>query len=368
MLGGVSTYVNNARHDGAGYRSPSKAEVDFSEDVAILSTWTRPASCQIKDAMQHDWDIVVVGGCNFDYLVRGPKLPAAGETVEGHEFQEAAGGKGANQAIGAARLGARVSFVSRIGSDSRGDACLRQLAAEGVNVQGIVRDNECPTGVALIMVDHSGRKTIMTAPGANRTLSTDDVRAQQDRLRSTKVTLAQLEVPIESVVLAFRLCREAGGKTVLDPAPPVPISEDLLQLVDVIRPNATEAEVLTSIHVTDRQSASEAGRWLMNRGVNAAILQAGEDGDLAMWRGGQQWLPKLPVKSVDATGAGDAFAAAFAVCIAKGQTIAEAAIFANAAAALATTKLGAQAGLPSHTDVKELLAARQGTRPDSLRT
>jgi ribokinase len=248
-----------------------------------------------------------------------------------------------------------VSFVARIGSDSRGDACLQQLAADSVDVEGVVRDNESPTGVALIMVDHSGRKTIMTAPGANRRLSVQDVHAQQNRLRSTKVTLAQLEVPVESVLLAFLLCREAGGKTVLDPAPAVPLSDDLLKLVDVIRPNATEAEVLTGIPVKDRQSAAEAGRWLMNRGVNAAIVQAGEDGDLAMWRGGEQWLPRLPVKSVDATGAGDAFAAAFAVCMAKGQSIAEAATFANAAAALATTKLGAQAGLPSHAAVEELL-------------
>jgi len=309
--------------------------------------------------MKHDWDVVVVGGCNFDYLVRGPKLPTAGETAEGHEFQEASGGKGANQAVGAARLGARVSFVGRIGSDSRGEACLRQLAAAGVDVEGVVRDHESPTGVALIMVDQSGRKAIMAAPGANRRLSLDDVHAQQRRLRSTKVALAQLETPVESVSLAFRLCREAGGKTVLDPAPAVPLSDNLLELVDVIRPNATEAEVLTGIHVNGRESAAEAGQWLMNHGVNAAIVQAGEDGDLAIWRGGEQWLPRLPVKSIDATGAGDAFAAAFAVCMAKGQSIAEAAIFANAAAALATTKLGAQAGLPSHADVEELLASQR---------
>jgi ribokinase len=305
--------------------------------------------------MSQNSQIAVIGGCNFDYLVRGPKLPGSGETAEGGEFQEALGGKGANQAIGAARLGARVSFIARVGNDSRGAICLQRLVEEGVNVEGIVRDRELPTGVALIMVDENGHKQIMTAPGANRTLSVEDVRSQHERLKRTMVALAQLEVPVETVLVAFQICRAAGARTVLDPAPAVPVPDELLRLIDVVRPNATEAEVLTGIRVEDRASAARAARRLIDRGAKAAIVQAGGDGDLAVWNDGERWLPKLAVESVDATGAGDAFAAALAVQLAEGKSIAEAASFANAAAALATTKLGAQAGLPTRAAVQDLL-------------
>lgn len=306
--------------------------------------------------MAHAWDLVVVGGCNFDYLVRGAKLPSAGETIEGQEFQEAAGGKGANQAIAAARLGARVAFIARIGTDSRGDACLQQLIQEGVDHEGVVRDDQWHTGVALITVDQNGQKQIMTAPGANHKLTVADVRAQARRLQRAKLALAQLEVPVESVLTALRIARDGGAKTVLDPAPATPLPDELLGLVDVIRPNATEAEILTGMQVSDRASASRAAHQLMQRGVGAAIVQAGDEGDLAVWPEEEQWLPRLPVKSVDATGAGDAFAAAFSVCWAEGQSIGQAAVFANAAAALATTKVGAQAGLPDRAAVRELLA------------
>lgn len=301
------------------------------------------------------WQIVVIGGCNFDYLVRGSKLPLAGETAEGNEFQEAPGGKGANQAIAASRLGARVSFIGRIGSDPRGDACHRRLVEEGVSTEGIVRDDEFPTGVAFILVEQGGQKQIMTAPGANRRLSVGDICAQRQRLQGAQVALAQLEVPVEAVLMAFQICREAGAKIVLDPAPAMPLSDELLKLVDVIRPNSTEAEVLTGIPVKDRKSAGNAAQQLMDRGVKTAIVQAGDEGNLAVWQDGEQWLPKLPVKSIDATGAGDAFAAAIAVQLAQGSSVSEAAIFANAAAALATTKLGAQAGLPNRAAVYELL-------------
>lgn len=302
------------------------------------------------------WDIVVVGGANTDYLVRGDKLPVAGETAEGAEFQEAPGGKGANQAIAAARLGARVAFVARIGGDARGDEFMGRLQAEGVDTSFVARDSSAPTGVALIMVDHSGQKQILTAPGANRRLNSNDIEAATVAWKSTRVALSQLETSLETVRLAFQLARNAQARTVLDPAPAVPLPEEILRLVDVIRTNAVEAEVLTGIRVTDRTSARSAAAQLMRRGVGAAIVQAGEEGNLLLWRDGELLLPKLSVKSIDATGAGDAFAAALAVCLAERHTLVDAATFANAAAALATTQLGAQAGLPSRAAVIELLA------------
>lgn len=305
--------------------------------------------------MHDGGQILVIGGCNFDYLIRGPKLPLAGETTEGSELHEAPGGKGANQAIGASRLGARVSFIARIGKDTRGDACLRQLVEEGVATDGILRDNEFPTGVAFVLVDTDGRKQIMTAPGANRRLSVDDICAKRQLLQGAKVVLAQLEVSLDSLQAAFQICQEGGAMIVLDSAPATLLPDELLKLIDVIRANSIEAEVLTGIQVQDRDSAWKAAQQLIDRGVKAAIVQAGNEGNLAVWQDGEQWLPKLPVKSIDATGAGDAFTAALAVQLAQGSSLADAAIFANAAAALATTKLGAQAGLPTRAAVEQLL-------------
>lgn len=301
------------------------------------------------------FDVVVVGGVNTDYLVRGERLPRPGETLEGEIFQEAPGGKGANQAVAVARLERRVGLIARIGRDQRGHRFLDQLAGEGVDVRYIRRDDDAITGVALIMVDRAGEKQILTAPGANRRLSGIDVGAAKGTIATSKVLLAQLEVPLPAVTLALRLARAAGVRTVLDPAPAVPLSEDVLQLVDVIRPNASEAETLTGVPVRDRTSAARAARVLLDRGVAAAVLQTGEAGDLLVTPNEERFLPRIPVESVDATGAGDAFAAALAVGLAEERSLTEAAAMGSAAAALATTKLGAQAGLPRREEVLRLL-------------
>jgi ribokinase len=303
---------------------------------------------------------MVVGGVNMDYLVKGERLPGPGETLEGELFQEAPGGKGANQAVAVARLGCRVALIARTGTDDRGKRMLDQLTGEGVDVGYIRRDDAAPTGVALIMVDRSGEKQILTAPGANRRLTEDDVAAAKETVASAKVLLAQLEVPLPAVALALRLARAARVKTVLDPAPAVPLPDDVLQLVDLIRPNASEAETLTGVPVHDRTSAARAARVLLKRGVGAAVVQAGEAGNLLVTPDDERFLPKIPVESVDATGAGDAFAAGLAVGLAEQRSLAEAAVLGNAAAALATTKLGAQAGLPRREEVLRLLGLSVG--------
>jgi ribokinase len=302
-----------------------------------------------------DWDVVVVGGANTDYLVKGPRLPRAGETVEGDVFQEAPGGKGANQAVAAARLGARVTLLARLGTDRRGDEMAARLAEEAVDTRHLVRDAEAPTGVALVLVDREGEKQILTAPGANRRLTVGDVEAAA-AIRATQILLAQLEVPLEAVTAAFRLAREAGARVVLDPAPAQWLSNEVLRLTDVIRSNAGEAEVLTGVRVEDRASARRAAEQLLLRGVGAVLVQAGSEGNLLVWPDGEAWLPKLPVEAVDATGAGDAFAGALAVLLAEGRSLEEAARFANAAAALSTTVLGAQGGLPRREAVLAALA------------
>lgn len=307
-----------------------------------------------------EYDVVVVGGANMDYLARGPRLPTPGSTVQGSQFQEAPGGKGANQAVAAARLGARVALVARIGADRRGDDVLERLAMEAVNTRFVIRDRAAPTGVAVIQVDERGEKQILTSPGANRRLGVGDIEAAAPAIRGARVVLTQLEVPLDTVMAAARLARDAGARVVLDPAPPVELPDKLLGMVDVIRPNAGEAEVLTGIEVRDRDSARRSADALLARGAGAAVVQAGGEGNLVVWSDGAHWLPVIPVLSVDATGAGDAFAAALATMLAEGRSLPEAGEFASAAAALATTKLGAQAGLPRLDEVLALLTQLGG--------
>ena len=300
-------------------------------------------------------DVVVVGGANYDYLIRGVELPARGETLEGQSFDEAPGGKGANQAVAVARLGGRVAFIGRIGQDARGDQVLSRLQTEGVETAHLVRDSRASTGVALIFVNARGEKQIFAVPGANRRLHIADVERAAPLIRSARVLLTQLEVPLDCTQCAVHLARAAATKVILDPAPATALSTELLSFVDIIRPNAAEATTLTDVRVSNRASAREAARMLLRRGVHAAAVQAGDEGNLLVWAGGERWLPKLPVPTVDATGAGDAFAAGLAVCLSDGLSLEQAGAFANAAAALATTALGAQAALPRRDAVLALL-------------
>jgi ribokinase len=306
--------------------------------------------------MATSWDIVVVGGANSDFLIRGSALPRPGETIEGDSFQEAAGGKGANQAVAAARLGKRVAFVARMGDDSRADELLAQLQSERVDVSQVVRDPQEPTGAALIQVDAQGHKQIMTAPGANQRLSVSDVEAAAAAIRGCRVLLLQLEVPLPAVETALSIARAAKVRTVLDPAPARPLPDDVLQMVDVVRPNSSEAEVLTGIEVTDRQSARRAAEELRRRGSRVAVVQAGGEGNVLVSDEGEIWLPHFPVKSVDQTGAGDAFAAGLAIMFSEGRPWSEAGSFASAVAAISTTQIGAQAGLPDRRTVEKFLA------------
>jgi ribokinase len=307
---------------------------------------------------KHDrktWDIAVLGGANWDFLVRGPSLPEPGGTVRGDDFQEAPGGKGANQAVAAARLGARTTFIGRVGRDERGLRIVRQLRHEGVDITHVRRDARSPTGIAVVQVEQRGEKQILTAPGANVRISRADVRAAGTTIAASRVLLLQLEAPLPAVAEAVRIAHRAGTIVALDPAPAIPLADSLLRQVYLIRPNADEARIITRTTVRDRRSARRAARRLLKRGVSVAVIQAGESGDLLVWRGGEIWLPRFKVKAIDATGAGDAFAAAVAVGLAFGIPLGEAGRFASAAAALATTRLGAQAALPTRRAVEAFL-------------
>lgn len=305
---------------------------------------------------KNTWDIVVLGGVNMDYLVRGKMLPKPGETVMGDLFLEAPGGKGANQAVAATRLGARVALVSRVGVDRRGKEILKRLKEEGVATHHIVRDKDDPTGVALIMVGEGGEKQILTAPGAKRDLSVEQVHRAANPIQSARVLLTQLGVPLEAILLAARLAHEAGVKVIIDPSPPISLPDELMHMVSLIKPNAREAEALTGIRSHDRSSAREAAKRLLERGVGAVAVQAGNEGNLIVTSEEEYWFPEISVQSIDATGAGDAFAAALAVGLLEERPWSEAGAWASASAALKTTKLGAQAGLPTRDQVLALVA------------
>jgi ribokinase len=305
--------------------------------------------------------VVVVGGANTDYLVQGPALPTPGATIRGSEFREAPGGKGANQAVAAARLGARVALVARVGADPRGQAILQRLVEEHVDTRAVVTDPDASSGVALVMVDAAGDKQILTAAGANQRLTAADVEAASALVANARVMLLQLEAPLDAVSTAIRLARAAGARVVLDPAPPIPLPEALLKEVHVLRANSDEAEVLTGVAVEDAASAKRAAENLFHRGVSAVCVGA-RDGTFLLSAEGEFWFPHLPVTRVDATGAGDAFAGALAAALAENFALSEAVRFAHTAAALKLGKLGAQAGLPHRAEVLGMLHQTRAVR------
>lgn len=305
-------------------------------------------------------DIIVVGGANWDYFIRSSGLPRPGETIQGKSFYESAGGKGANQAIAASRLGAKVTLIAKIGKDLRGKKILETLTKEGIDTAQIITDVKTHTGVALISVSESGEKQIIVAPGANSNLIPTEIQKNHNIIGSAKVLLIQLEVPLETVKTAVQIAHWFKVFVILDPAPAQPLSKDFLKGIDVIKPNLLEAESLTGIPIGDRNDAKKAARKLLSLGVKNAIVQAPERGDLLLTEAGKElWLPHFPVNSIDKTGSGDAFLGAFATLIARGESLENAAIWGSAAAALKSMVPGAQAGLPKREDLIKFLQERK---------
>jgi len=308
--------------------------------------------------------ITVIGSLNTDLVIRAPSLPQVGETVSGGEFATFPGGKGANQAVGAARLGARVALVGCVGDDDFGRRLIAGLRADGIDTSHVRVDDGSASGTALIIVDPRGQNAIAVAPGANWRLTPDDVARAEALVRDSAVLLVQLEVPMDTVLAAARLASTHGVRVVLDPAPAPtrPVPDDLLRLVDVINPNETEARALTGVAVTDEDGARRAAAWLLNAGARAAVIKLGDRGAFVHDGTRGQMIPAIPVEPIDTTAAGDAFAAALAVALAEGRSLLEAARFANATAALSVTRRGAQPSMPYRADVEALLK-EQGVPP-----
>lgn len=300
-----------------------------------------------------DRNVVVVGGIGMDYVGRAQTLPGPGGSSEGDAFTIQPGGKGANGAVAAARLGARTALVGCVGEDEPGAHVLHHLRGEQVDIRFVQQEEQAATGATVIQVDAGGEKQTVSRPGSNHHLTAEDVRRAGSAFAEAAVLLVQLEVPAACVEEAIRHAHDVGAQVVLDPAPVHAFPEDLLSYVDVITPNAQEAEELTGVAVEGRSSARRAAERLLERGAGAVAVQAGGEGNLLMWPDGTVWMPMLPIDVVDTTGAGDAFAAGFAVQMAEGHSPAESARFAHVCAGLAATELGAQAALPRRETVLE---------------
>jgi ribokinase len=300
--------------------------------------------------------VTVVGSLNMDLVARAPRIPQPGETIIGGDFYTAPGGKGANQAVAVARMGARVSMVGRVGCDAFAGLLLENLAAAGVDCAFVVRDLEAATGVALIVVDDAGQNSIVVASGANMRLSPADVDAAEAAIAVADVLLLQLESPLETVTRAAEVAHAHGVTVILNPAPARSLPAELLSSVDVLIPNEVETTLLTGLPVDDQAEAGAAAEALRGLGVGVVILTLGERGALLVGTEGVECFPAFDVTPVDTTAAGDAFVGGFAVALAEGQTAAQAVRWGNAAGALATTKMGAQPSLPTRLTVENLLA------------
>ena len=300
--------------------------------------------------------VLVVGSINMDLVVRSEHLPAPGETLIGRSLSEIPGGKGANQAVGAARLGADVSLIGRLGDDGFGDTLRSRLSVEGVRLEGVLRTRNCCSGVAMIGVEDSGQNCITVVPGANGRLTPEDVQGQAEEFDRADVLLLQLEVPMATVLTAIKLASTHNLLTILDPAPAILNAPAELLNVDVVCPNETEAALLTGIEITTTDSAHRAAEKLQQLGARQVMITLGDRG--AVFRdasGTSGSVEPFSVTAVDTTAAGDAFAAAMGLRLAEGASLQEAARFACAAGAVAASRKGAQPGMPSRADVNRLL-------------
>jgi ribokinase len=294
--------------------------------------------------------IVVVGSLNMDLVVRTVRHPQIGETVIGHDFRTYPGGKGANQAVAAARLGSDVSIIGKVGNDQFGEALLQAVNTDGVNTQYIIRDSKVPTGVAFITVDDRGKNTIVVASGANAHLSPDEIDASRDAFIGASVLLLQLECPLNVVERAIDIAKQYDIRIVLNPAPAQLLDAYLLHSVDYLIPNQTELAELSG-----QESTEAAIGVLQGMGVKRLVVTLGEEGLLVVDESQREHIPAYKVQAVDSTAAGDAFAGAFAVALGEGLSIHQAAIWGNAAGALTVTKAGAQPSLPSRDEFDEFL-------------
>lgn len=298
--------------------------------------------------------ILVIGSSNTDLVAHAKSLPKPGETILGGEFFVNPGGKGANQAVGAARVGKDVTFCCMTGEDDYGKAAKALFEKEGIDTSYVLSTPEAPSGVALITVDEKAENCIVVASGANLKLTPEVVDGIKD-FASYDIVLAQLETPMNTIEHIGELAKKNGVKFVLNPAPAAKLSEKLLSCIDIITPNETEAEIITGVHIDSDESALAAAKCMHDMGVGTVIITLGSRGSLVSDAKGSRFVPAFKVKAVDTTAAGDIFNGSLCVALSEGKDIDEAVRFASATASIAVTRRGAQASAPYREEVEKVL-------------
>jgi len=300
-------------------------------------------------------DIVVIGSLNMDLVTKILRMPKPGETVRGDDVKMIPGGKGANQAAAAAKLGTKVAMVGKVGSDAFGIPLIENLKQIGIDISKVGIEPNTATGIALIVVDEKGQNSIVISPGANSTLAESDVDTEIKLITNAKYLLLQFEIPVKTWEYSLQLAHENKVKVILNPAPAGEIGPDIYPMIDYLVPNETELMLLTGIKVTDLESAKIAGLQLLNRGVKVVIVTMGEKGALLLTQDEVELIPSHEVNVVDTTAAGDAFIGGFATGLCQGLPLKKAVKYGCATGALAVTKLGAQKSLPTKAEVENLL-------------
>ena len=305
--------------------------------------------------MKTSGKLVVLGSINADHILNLESFPTPGETVTGHHYQVAFGGKGANQAVAAGRSGADIAFIACTGDDDIGERVRRQLERDRIDVAPVRAVNAQSTGVALIFVNAEGENVIGIHAGANAALSVEQVEAEKARIAGAQALLMQLESPLESVLAAAKIAHQHQTTVVLNPAPARELSDELLALVDIITPNETEAEKLTGIRVENDDDAANAARVLHDKGIGIVMITLGSRGVWVSHEGQGRRVPGFKVQAIDTIAAGDTFNGAFVTALLEGIALDEAIRFAHAAAAIAVTRKGAQPSVPWREEIDKFL-------------
>ncbi|EKO3918844.1 ribokinase [Vibrio fluvialis] len=300
--------------------------------------------------------LVVLGSVNADHVLQVPSFPRPGETLHGRNYQVIPGGKGANQAVAAARLKADIGFIACVGDDSFGINIRESFKLDGMNISGVKMQPNCPTGIAMIQVSDSGENSICISAEANARLTAEAIEPDLARIREAKYLLMQLETPIDGIVKAAQVAKEARTNVILNPAPARELPDELLSCVDVITPNETEAEVLTGITVTDDESAQFAADALHRKGIEIVMITLGAKGVWLSQNGRGALIPGFRVQATDTTAAGDTFNGALVTGLLEEMPLESAIKFAHAAAAISVTRFGAQTSIPNRAEVDAFLA------------
>lgn len=294
--------------------------------------------------------ILVIGSSNTDMTIKSDNLPLPGQTILGGRFVMGPGGKGANQAVAAKRLGGNVEFICKVGHDIFGKNTADGYKKEGIDISHILYSTE-PSGVALILVDKTGENVISVAPGANGDLSVEDIESIANVIKEADYLILQLEIPTDAVIRAAKIAHEAGVYVILNPAPACKLPNELFQYISLITPNQTETELMTGVKLINEQSFITAVENFNRMGVKDVIITLGSKGSLVCYDGKNEFVPAIKVDAVDATAAGDTFCGAVCVALSQGKNLKEAAVFATKAASLTVQKMGAQDSIPSITDI-----------------